>query len=350
MKDKYKTVLVTGGLGFIGRNLIIRLLTEGCKVINIDIARNARFDTNIFEDDNYIWLEENITRCGPFNHVFEKYKPDCVFHLAADSHVDKSINNPMLFTETNVLGTSALLFEANEYLKKHITPHFKMIYVSTDEVYGSAENHNGIPATENTMCNPNSPYAASKAGGDMVARAYHRTYGFPIITTRCSNNYGPYQYPEKFIPRMIYLLSTGKPAELYGSGEQKRDWIHVSDHIQAMFDLLEQGKIGETYNVATEKSVDNRTMVRIIWRMLIDICNRNPPPYGIQVPIENYIKSIQDRPAHDQEYLINAEKIREETGWKPKTELVEGLYHTVQWYVRNWKWIEKCITEINERR
>lgn len=319
-----KTLLVTGGAGFIGSNFI-RFMTDkhaDCKIINFDALTYAGDPDNlknIEKDPRYKFIKGDITSAEDVKKVMKDV--DHVVHFAAESHVDRSITGPEIFTKTNVLGTQILLDHAKEYGIE------KFIHVSTDEVYGSlgATEH----FTEDTPLAPNSPYSASKAGSDLLVRSYFETYGFPAIITRCSNNYGPNQFPEKLIPLMIKNARENKPLPVYGDGMNVRDWLYVEDHCSAINVVLHDGRIGEVYNIGGNNEWHNIDIVKLILKEL------GKP--------ETLITHVKDRLGHDRRYAIDARKIKKELGWKPSVQFPEGIKKTIEWYVDNTEWIKRVV-------
>ncbi|MEZ0537116.1 dTDP-glucose 4,6-dehydratase [Caldicellulosiruptoraceae bacterium PP1] len=309
-----ETILVTGGAGFIGCNFIRYMINkEEFKIINYDLLTYAGNLDNLKDIEthpNYVFLKGDISDRSKVNDVFKNYEINYVINFAAESHVDRSITGPDIFVKTNVLGTQILLDVAKQHNIK------KFIQISTDEVYGSLGPTGYF--TEETQLSPNSPYSASKASADMIARAYYKTYGLPINITRCSNNYGPYQHPEKFIPTIILNAIKDNPIPVYGDGQNIRDWLYVEDHCRAIELVLKEGKIGEIYNIGGNNEWRNIDIVKLILKIL------GKP--------ENLITFVKDRPGHDRRYAIDSSKIQSELGWKPKYEFDEGIKRTVEWY------------------
>jgi dTDP-glucose 4,6-dehydratase len=314
-------LLVTGGAGFIGSNLVRLLLSStGHRVVNLDAltyAGNLLNLTDVASHPNYRFVKGNICDAAAVRDAMEGC--DAVIHLAAESHVDRSIYAPAPIIETNVRGTLVLLQVARE-LKIN-----RFLHVSTDEVYGDLAP--GESADENSPLRANSPYSASKAGADLLVRSFVMTYRFPAIITRASNNYGPYQFPEKFLPLMICNALEGKPLPIYGDGLQQRDWLHVEDHCRALLTVLERGREGETYNIGGGSVENNLAMAR----RLLEALNRS----------ESLISFVADRPGHDRRYSLNCHKIRQELGWLPSISLDAGIQHTISWYQRNAEWIQQ---------
>lgn len=335
-----KNILVTGGAGFIGSNFIKFMLDKypNCKIINFDLltyAGNLSNLEDIRSNPNYHFEKGNINDSYLVSQIFENYSIDTVVNFAAESHVDRSIENPNIFLETNIIGTQVLLDVAKKYWSlspndkycKDYIKGVKFLQVSTDEVYGSL-GADGL-FTELTPISPNSPYSASKAGADMIVRAYYETFGFPMNITRCSNNYGPYQFPEKLIPLMINNCLNDKNLPVYGDGLQIRDWLHVYDHCSAIDVVLQKGEIGSVYNIGGNNEKAN-----------IEIVNRILNALDKPATLIEYIK---DRPGHDRRYAIDNTKISNELGWCPKYSFEVGLKETIEWYVENIEWIESVV-------
>ena len=338
----YKTIMVTGGAGFIGSNFVLDWLkhTVGM-VINLDkltYAGNLHNLDEIKNDSRHIFIQADIADNQCIREILDKYKPAAIINFAAESHVDRSIHGPEDFIQTNVLGTLRLLDETRTYwqnLSESTSKVFRFLHVSTDEVYGTLGPQDP-PFTEMTAYAPNSPYAASKAASDHLVRAYHHTYGLPILTTNCSNSYGPFQFPEKLIPLIILNAIEGKPLPVYGDGTNVRDWLYVGDHCDAICVVLERGKIGETYNIGGNTERRNIDVVRSICAILDEIHADSPVS-----PHERLITFVKDRPGHDWRYAIDASKMRTELGWTPKIQFEDGLRKTVQWYLHNSQWVEQ---------
>ncbi len=336
-----KTIIVTGGAGFIGSALIRYLINNtDYSIINIDkltYAGNLESLNSIDKSDRYFF--ENIDICSfeDIERCFEKYQPDAVMHLAAESHVDKSISGPREFIFSNVLGTYTLLEQSKTYwsdLKNSKKDNFRFHHVSTDEVFGDLQK-TGNFFSEETAYNPSSPYSASKAGSDHLVRAWGRTYGLPILVTNCSNNYGPYQFPEKLIPLTIINALKGMPIPIYGSGEQIRDWLFVDDHVRALVQVLKNGKLGETYNIGSNNEKSNLSVVNTICSILDELS----PSHSKKIKsYKELISFVEDRPGGDFRYAINADKISNELNWNPIEDFDSGLRKTVEWYLSNQKW------------
>jgi dTDP-glucose 4,6-dehydratase len=345
-----QTVLVTGGCGFIGTNLVRMLVGSGTyHVVNVDAltyAANPLSLADLADHPNYDFAKGNITDRQLVASLFEIYQPIGVFHLAAESHVDRSIVSADDFVQTNVVGTYSMLEAARSYwsnLPDELKNTFRFLHVSTDEVFGSLGEEGYF--SEETPYAPNSPYSASKAASDHFVRAYHHTYGLPVLITNCSNNYGPYQFPEKVIPLMILNALSGKPLPVYGSGANVRDWIYVEDHCQAVRLTFEKGKPGETYAVGGGNERRNIDLVE----QICSILDETAPP--IEVPhlqaqgLKSYselINFVQDRPGHDHRYAIDSAKIRRQLGWQAKVEFEAGLRRTIEWYLSNPSWVDQA--------
>ncbi|MFZ9562131.1 MAG: dTDP-glucose 4,6-dehydratase [Burkholderiales bacterium] len=336
-------ILVTGGAGFIGSNFVLDwIATEGTPVINLDKLTYAGNPANLASlkgDSRYVFAQGDICDRTLIADLLQKHQPQAIVHFAAESHVDRSIHGPGEFVQTNVVGTFSLLEEARAYwgaLAEPAKSRFRFLHVSTDEVYGSL-GMNDPAFSETTPYAPNSPYAASKAASDHLVRAYHHTYGMPVITTNCSNNYGPLQFPEKLIPLMILNALNGKPLPVYGDGKNVRDWLHVSDHCSGIRAALARGKLGETYNIGGNSEKTNLEVVHAVCTILDEL-----HPAG--APHAKLITYVKDRPGHDQRYAINAEKIRSELGCEPQERFEKGLSKTVEWYLANGECVRGVIS------
>ncbi|HXR88113.1 MAG TPA: dTDP-glucose 4,6-dehydratase [Stellaceae bacterium] len=333
-------ILVTGGAGFIGTAVVRQLLSEGEQVVNLDKLTYAGSNPplgTLGEGGRYTLEVADIADAAAVARIFAEHRPDAVMHLAAETHVDRSIDGPADFIHTNLVGTFTLLEAARRYwsaLDAAGKTRFRFHLISTDEVFGSLAD--GEEADEKARYQPNSPYAASKAGADHLARAWHRTYGLPVIATNCSNNYGPWQFPEKLIPLMILNALDGKKLPVYGQGSNVRDWLYVGDHAAALSLVLRQGRVGETYNIAGREQHANISIVKMICAILDDALPRSP-----HRPHEKLIEFVVDRPGHDLRYAVDDAKIRRELQWRPKETLASGLKKTVQWYLDNRAWWEK---------
>lgn len=336
-----KTILVTGGAGFIGSNFIMYMIKKypSYKIINLDkltYAGNLENLSSIENTDNYNICIGDIKDRNILEQIFEKNNIDYVVNFAAESHVDRSIEDPEIFLTTNILGTQALLDVAKKYwsldpTNKYCTDYkkdIKFLQVSTDEVYGTL-GRTGL-FTEKTSLAPNSPYSASKASADMIVRAYNETFGMPINITRCSNNYGPYQFPEKLIPLMINNCLAEKPLPVYGDGMQIRDWLHVKDHCSAIDTVLHKGISGEVYNIG---GLNEKANIEIV-KLIIKILNKS----------DDLIKYVKDRPGHDRRYAIDNTKIQKELGWKPEYTFEVGIEETITWYINNISWIKNIVS------
>jgi dTDP-glucose 4,6-dehydratase len=339
-----RKVLVTGGAGFIGSALVRKLIRETeYTVVNVDkltYAGNLDSVKDVIDDPRHRFEQVDICNALKMRSLFERYRPVGVIHLAAESHVDRSIDGPADFIQTNVIGMFTLLQEALRYWRDLVerddtaAKAFRFVHVSTDEVFGSL-GPTGL-FTEETPYRPNSPYSASKAASDHLARAWFHTYGLPVVTTNCSNNYGPYQFPEKLIPLMILNALSGKPLPVYGRGENVRDWLFVDDHVRALIAAIERGRPGETYNVGGESERRNLDVVRAICALVDELAPN--PSVG---PRERLISFVTDRPGHDMRYAIDTAKVRRELTWAPSVTFEAGLRKTVEWYLANQTWCER---------
>jgi dTDP-glucose 4,6-dehydratase len=376
-------ILVTGGAGFIGSNLVHLLVSKGHQVLNIDkltYAGNPRSLADLEGNPNNQLLQADICDAEAMRKAFADFQPDWVMHLAAESHVDRSIDGPGEFIQTNILGTYVLLQAALEYWRglgdqrsevggqrsadnassslnsdfcHPTTSSFRFLHVSTDEVYGSL-GETGL-FTETTPYDPHSPYSASKASSDHLARAWRDTYGLPVIVTNCSNNYGPFQFPEKLIPVVILKALRGEPIPVYGKGENIRDWLYVEDHAEALLAAISKGKPGETYNIGGNNEMKNIDLVRLLCRLLDEALEARGRSFraseaGVSATenpkirkSENLITFVTDRPGHDLRYAIDATKIKNELGWEPKQDHESGFRKTVEWYLENEKWWQEIL-------
>ena len=336
-------ILVTGGAGFIGSAVIRHLISETKhSVVNVDCltyAGNLSTLDQVCSNSRYSFEKVNICDHAAVQRVFEQHRPDAVMHLAAESHVDRSIDGPSAFIQTNVVGTYVMLEASRRHWQSLSTEQkgaFRFHHISTDEVYGSLGD-DGL-FTEQTPYDPSSPYSASKAASDHLVRAWNRTYGLPSVLTNCSNNYGPYQYPEKLIPLTITSALAGKPLPVYGKGENVRDWLYVDDHARALVTVLERGEIGETYNIGGNSERKNIDVVRTICRLMDELLDGS-----VNRPHENLITFVTDRPGHDHRYAIDASKIRRDLGWSPAESFDSGLQKTVKWYLANDDWCRQAV-------
>lgn len=337
MSQKKSTMLVTGGCGFIGSNFVRYVLDQPDEynVVNLDKLTYAGNINNLngIDDTRYHFIEGDICNQKLVKSLFENESPAVLVHFAAESHVDRSIDGPAEFIETNVVGTLTLLEEARNFVENGSNDDFRFIHVSTDEVYGSLGQEGKF--TEQTAYDPSSPYSASKAGSDHLARAWHRTYGLPVLITNCSNNYGPYQFPEKLIPLMIINCLHEKPLPVYGEGANVRDWLFVLDHCDAISAVLSKGQVGETYNVGGNNEIQNIQVVKMICGILDEIFPRsNGSSYN------DLISFVKDRPGHDLRYAIDAGKIERDLCWRPRETFESGLRKTLIWYIENRQWWE----------
>jgi len=332
-------IVVTGGAGFIGSNFILqRMQAHSTLIVNFDkltYAGNPRNLESVAADARYHFVQGDIADRDLVRETLERHEPCAIAHFAAESHVDRSIRGPEDFIHTNINGTFALLEQVRAYwsaLSEGDRARFRFLHVSTDEVYGSL-GPNDPPFSETTPYAPNSPYAASKAGSDHLVRAYHHTYGLPTVTTNCSNNYGPFQFPEKLMPLMILNAQAAKPLPVYGDGKNVRDWLYVEDHCEAISAVLAHGKPGETYNIGGRSEKPNLEIVQTI----CDLLDELSPEKGRSR--RELITFVKDRPGHDRRYAIDARKIERELGWKPRETLDTGLRKTVRWYLENKDWV-----------
>ena len=329
-------ILVTGGAGFIGSAVVRLAIARGHSIVNVDALTYAACLENVAcvsESSQYSFEHADIRDRHALNTIFEKHQPDKVMHLAAESHVDRSIDAPADFIETNVNGTFNLLEAARTYWQTHGKPeNFRFHHISTDEVFGSLPSDPSIKFTEETPYDPRSPYSASKASSDHLVRAWHETYGLPVVLTNCSNNYGPYHFPEKLIPVIILNALSGKLLPIYGNGSNIRDWLYVEDHADALLLALEKGKTGRSYNIGGENERTNLELVQTLCKILDRLKPKNTGTYA------DLITFVQDRPGHDARYAIDPSRIRDELSWRPSVTVEEGLEKTVQWYLDNEDW------------
>ena len=337
-------ILITGGAGFIGANFVLDWLSKSDEpVLNLDkltYAGNLKNLSSLHRDPRHIFVQGDIGDHALIRKLLDQYRPRAIVNFAAESHVDRSIHGPEDFIQTNVVGTFHLLQETRRYwlsLSETEQAAFRFLHVSTDEVYGSLGAADA-PFTETTPFAPNSPYSASKASSDHLVRAYHHTYGLPVLTTNCSNNYGPYQFPEKLIPLMILNATQGKPLPIYGDGMNVRDWLYVTDHCSAIRTVLQDGRLGETYNIGGWNEMPNIEIVKTVCALLDEM---HPDKAGPYARLLNYVK---DRPGHDRRYAIDASKIHSELGWKPAETFETGIRKTVRWYLDNMGWVENVAS------
>ena len=340
MKD-IKTILVTGGAGFIGSELVRHLLSSSNHyVVNVDkltYSGNLQSLESIESSSRYLFEKIDICDANEFHRVLVERKPDTIIHLAAESHVDRSIDGPSEFIQTNIFGTYNILEQTKNYwqsLQGEKKDNFRFLHVSTDEVYGDLDETDDY-FSEETPYNPSSPYSASKASSDHLVRAWHRTYNLPVLITNCSNNYGPYQFPEKLIPHIILNAISGKELPIYGDGKQIRDWLFVNDHVKALLTVGFCGVIGETYNIGGSNEIQNIDVVNRICDLLDELI---PERLNGLSSFSELITFVKDRPGHDFRYAIDASKIKNNLGWKPKEDFLSGIRKTVQWYLDNLTW------------
>lgn len=339
-------IIVTGGAGFIGSAVIRHLIKNTAhSVVNLDkltYAGNLESLKEVSASDRYTFEQADICDRQAIEAIFEKHKPDAMMHLAAESHVDRSIDGPAAFIHTNLVGTYTLLDVARFYAKEK--PEFRFHHISTDEVYGDLDLDDSM-FTEETPYDPSSPYSASKAGSDHLVRAWHRTFGLKTVITNCSNNYGPYHFPEKLIPLVILNALEGKALPIYGKGDQIRDWLYVEDHARALCTVCLKGKPGETYNIGGHNEKMNIEVVQTICEILDELM-----PKGGNKKYKEQIEFVADRPGHDLRYAIDASKIQRELGWKPEETFETGLRKTVQWYLENKWWWEPLRNKYKRER
>ncbi|WP_120428648.1 dTDP-glucose 4,6-dehydratase [Acinetobacter baylyi] len=336
-------ILVTGGAGFIGSAVVRHIIQDTDNtVLNVDkltYAGNLESLAKVADNSRYQFSQTDICDRAALDQLFETFQPDAVMHLAAESHVDRSITGPAAFIETNILGTYQLLEAARHYwngLAEDKKIEFRFHHISTDEVYGDLEGTEDL-FLETTPYAPSSPYSASKASSDHLVRAWHRTYGLPVVLTNCSNNYGPYHFPEKLIPLVILNALAGKPLPVYGNGAQIRDWLYVEDHARALYKVVTEAEVGETYNIGGHNEQQNIDVVKAICNLLEELAPNKPEGIANYQDLITYVK---DRPGHDLRYAIDASKIKKDLGWVPQETFESGLRKTVEWYLANQEWVK----------
>lgn len=344
-----KTILITGGAGFIGSAVVRHIINDtDTKLVNVDkltYAGNLSSLDSVSSAPRYVFEQVDICDSPELKRIFQQHQPDAVMHLAAESHVDRSIDGPAAFIETNIVGTYTLLEAARSYWKDLSTDRkaaFRFHHISTDEVYGDLHGTDDL-FTETTPYAPSSPYSASKASSDHLVRAWQRTYGLPVIVTNCSNNYGPYHFPEKLIPLVILNALAGKPLPVYGKGNQIRDWLYVEDHARALYKVVTEGKVGETYNIGGHNEKQNIEVVHAICELMDELAPMHQRGYPLNTKHSTLITHVTDRPGHDLRYAIDAGKIERELGWKPEETFESGLRKTVQWYLNNKDWWQAVL-------
>ena len=336
------TLLVTGGAGFIGVNFVRQAVADGMRVVNLDAltyAGNRQSLADLQGHPDHVFVRGDIADRALVTKLLTEHRPDAIVNFAAESHVDRSIDGPAAFVQTNVVGTLGLLESARDHfrtLDEAARATFRFLHVSTDEVYGSLGDDGKF--TETTPYAPNSPYSASKAASDHLVRAFHHTYGLPTLTTNCSNNYGPFQFPEKLIPLMIAKALAGEPLPVYGDGRNVRDWLFVGDHGSAIRAVLAKGRVGEVYNVGGDAERENIHVVRTLCALVDE---RRPRLDGTRR--ESQITYVKDRPGHDRRYAIDASKIKNELGWQPRMTFEQGMATTVDWYLSNQDWVQQVL-------
>ena len=338
-----KTYLITGGCGFIGSHFIRHVLENSSysSILNLDALTYAGNPLNVIDieenyPDRYKFIKGDITDEKLVKEIFSQNEVDQVIHFAAESHVDRSFDDPMQFMKTNVLGTTILLNTAKEFWQKDEWISKRFLHISTDEAYGSLSLGEDDKFTENSPLKPRSPYAASKAAADLLAQSYFESFEFPVIITRSSNNFGANQYPEKLIPLMILNMKKEKTLPIYGNGLNIRDWINVKDHCKALLAVLEKGQVGEIYNISGEQEYNNITLVNMLCEIVASLTNKKKDHF------KKYITFIKDRPGHDLRYTMDCSKVQNETGWKPSNNFMKDLTGTVQWYLTHDEWVRSC--------
>lgn len=336
-------ILITGGAGFIGSAVVRHIIQDTDNtVLNVDkltYAGNLESLATVADNSRYQFSQTDICDRAALDQLFETFQPDAVMHLAAESHVDRSITGPAAFIETNIIGTYQLLEAARHYwngLAEDKKAEFRFHHISTDEVYGDLEGTEDL-FLETTPYAPSSPYSASKASSDHLVRAWHRTYGLPVVLTNCSNNYGPYHFPEKLIPLVILNALAGKPLPVYGNGAQIRDWLYVEDHARALYKVVTEAEVGETYNIGGHNEQQNIDVVKAICNLLEELAPNKPEGIANYHDLITYVK---DRPGHDLRYAIDASKIKKDLGWVPVETFESGLRKTVEWYLTNQEWVK----------
>lgn len=336
-------ILITGGAGFIGSAVVRHIIQDTDNtVLNVDkltYAGNLESLATVADNSRYQFSQTDICDRAALDQLFETFQPDAVMHLAAESHVDRSITGPAAFIETNIIGTYQLLEAARHYwngLVEDKKAEFRFHHISTDEVYGDLEGTEDL-FLETTPYAPSSPYSASKASSDHLVRAWHRTYGLPVVLTNCSNNYGPYHFPEKLIPLVILNALAGKPLPVYGNGAQIRDWLYVEDHARALYKVVTEAEVGETYNIGGHNEQQNIDVVKAICNLLEELAPNKPEGIANYHDLITYVK---DRPGHDLRYAIDASKIKKDLGWVPVETFESGLRKTVEWYLANQEWVK----------
>ena len=334
-----KKIIVTGGSGFIGSNLVNYLIKKNYYVVNIDklTYSSNTYKKNLLPKKNYKFFKFDINNKKKFKYVLKKYRPNCIFNLAAETHVDRSIDSPHQFIHSNILGVFNILETIKDYNKKN--NKIKLIHISTDEVYGDIKTKK---SNEKFPYNPSSPYSASKASADHLIKSYIRTYNFPAIITNCCNNYGPFQFPEKLIPKIISNILSNKSLPVYAKGQNSREWLYVNDHCEALYRIFKQGKIGESYNIGSNINLKNINLVKNI----LDIFKKKDLKIGKNVKV----KFVKDRPGHDFRYSLDSKKIQREIKWKSKTSINEGLNLTIEWYLKNKKFITSISNKLYVKR